>query len=143
MAEVPRSTQREGRMSDVELPSPPQRRRTWKTRAVVIAAVAGLLVGAGIGASAKEVAPATPAETVTLTEEVTPPACLEALDLADQGFTYAGEAMGAASDGFEAGSRFDIAGIEAATERISQAGDKIEAITADYQAAKAACRASG
>jgi hypothetical protein len=108
----------------------------------VIAAVIGLLIGAGIGVAGQKAEPAT-AETVTVTEEITPPACLEALELADQGFTYAGEAMGAASDGFEAGSRFDIAGIEAATERISQAGDKIEAITADYQAAKAACRASG
>jgi hypothetical protein len=121
---------------DVLLPPAPPKGRLWRTRALVIAAIVAGLVGAGVGA-------ATRPEPTTTTVAVAPQSCLDALDLADQGFTYAGEAMGAASDGFDAASRFDIAGLKDASARITAAGGKIEGITADYQAAKADCRSAG
>jgi hypothetical protein len=123
---------------DVLLPPAPPKRRLWRTRAVVIATVVGALIGIGAGAAIQP-----EPSTVTKTEAVAPQSCLDALDLADEGFTYAGEAMGAASDGFDAASRFDIAGLKAASGRITAAGDKIQGITGAYQAAKADCRSAG
>jgi hypothetical protein len=126
---------------DVLLPPAPPKRWLWRTRAVVTAAVVGALLGIGAGTAAQP-----EPSTVTRIEgvlEVAPQSCLDALDLADEGFTYAGEAMGAASDGFDAASRFDVAGLNDASARIRRAGDQIESITADYQAAKADCRSSG
>jgi hypothetical protein len=125
---------------DVLLPPAPPKRRLWRTRAVVIAATVGALIGIGAGAATRP-----EPSTVTRTEavEVAPQSCLDALDLADEGFTYAGEAMGAASDGFDAASRFDVDGLNAASDRITAAGDKIQGITAAYQAAKADCRSAG
>jgi hypothetical protein len=126
---------------DVLLPPAPPKRRLWRTRAVVIAAVVGALLGIGAGTAAQP-----EPSTVTRIEgvlEVAPQSCLEALDLADEGFGYAGEALQASADGFDAASRFDVAGIEAATERIELAGDHVEGIITDYQAAKAECRSAG
>jgi len=122
---------------DVLLPPAPPKRRLWRTRAVVIAAVVGALIGIGAGAATQ-----SEQHRVTNTEnvEVAPQSCLDALDLADRGFTYSAEAMDAAAEGFDAASRFDVAGLNTAAARISAAGDKIQGITADYLAAKADCR---
>jgi len=121
---------------DVLLPPAPPKGRLWRTRSLVIAAAVAVLVGAGVGAAARP-------EPTTTTVAVAPQSCLDALDLADRGFSYAGDAMGAASDGFDAVSRFDLAGVKDASTRISAAGDQIQSITADYQAAKADCRSAG
>jgi hypothetical protein len=125
---------------DVLLPPAPPKRRLWRTRALVIAAGIAAVIGAGAGAATQP-----EPNTVTKTEivEVAPQSCLDAIDLADEGFTYSAEAMDAAADGFGAASRFDVAGLNAASDRISAAGGKIQGITADYQTAKADCRSAG
>lgn len=57
-----------------------------------------------------------------------PASCLLALNLADQGFSFA-------SDGFQAVADTDIAALTTAT-------DKIHNLAPQYQAAKAECRGS-
>lgn len=76
-------------------------------------------------------APAKPAPTATATVNVptVPQACLDALDNADLGFTYAGQIMNAAS-------QLDAATMNAIT-------DKLTALAPTYNANKQACRAAG
>jgi hypothetical protein len=76
-------------------------------------------------------APAKPAATVTTTVAVptVPQSCLDALDNADLGFTYAGQALNAAAD-------FDVATMNAIT-------DKLTELAPIYNTNKAACRAVG
>ena len=103
--------------------------------------------GSGTATTAAESAPAV---TVTVpgpapapvikTVTKTPISCLEALDLADAGFTLAGEALGAAGKGFTAISEGDVDAVLAASKEMTTASDKID--PAPYQAAKAECRAT-
>lgn len=74
--------------------------------------------------------------------EVTPPICLEALDLAAEGFGYGATGAEAASDAFTAISNFDVAGIEEATGRIEEATDLMNALTPQLSEASDACRAA-
>lgn len=76
-------------------------------------------------------APAKPAPTVTTTVNVptVPQACLDALDSADQGFTLAAQ-------GFTAASEFDVATMNAVTEKLGE-------LAPTWNANKAACRAAG
>lgn len=105
------------------------------------AALLTALVGCGTSKANEAVANA-PRPTVTVTKTVTPPpvvatvnikqvpqACLDALDNADLGFTYAGQA-------FTAASELDVATMNAMTAKIAELAPK-------YNADKAACRAAG
>jgi hypothetical protein len=76
-------------------------------------------------------APAKPAPTVTTTQKVAtvPQSCLDALDNADLGFTYAGQIMNAAAE-------LDADTMNAITE-------KLTALAPTYNTNKAACRAAG
>lgn len=78
-------------------------------------------------------APAKPAPTVTTTTTVTvpnvPQSCLDALDNADTGFTYAGQIMTAAS-------RLDAESMNALTEKLTE-------LAPTYNANKTACREAG
>ena len=69
----------------------------------------------------------------------TPASCVKALDLADEGITYAGEALSALSDGLSSGS---ISGLRKSADKLTETSAKISAITPAYQAAKAECRAA-
>jgi len=84
-------------------------------------------------ATVTKTAPAKPAPTVSTTTTVSvatvPQACLDALDNADQGFTYASQIITAAGE-------FDVATMNAVTE-------KVTALAPKYNANKAACRAAG
>jgi hypothetical protein len=120
----------------------------------IVAVVAAFLIGGGVSAATSQAEPAkVPApitKTVTVagpervvtrdvpgperivtknvTKDVTPAACLTALDLADEAFGYAGEGFAAVAD-------MDVDGLSAATRKVTQ-------VTPRYQAAKAACRAA-
>jgi ABC-type transport system substrate-binding protein len=78
-------------------------------------------------------APAKPAPTATVTATATvaqvPQSCLDALDNADTGFTYAGQIMNAAAE-------LDADTMNAIT-------DKLTALAPTYNTNKAACRAAG
>ena len=79
------------------------------------------------------VAPAKPAPTVTVTRTASvaqvPQSCLDALDNADTGFTYAGQIMNAAA-------QLDSVTMNAYTEKLNQ-------LAPTYNANKAACRTAG
>lgn len=133
----------------------PKTRKRW-IKPTAIGAGA-FLIGALIGAAGqpepetvtKEVeVPVEKIVTETITEEVevevpvTPEACLEALDLSEQGFDLASQAMGYMSQAMTAASEFDIAGIEAATVELEVLNPQITALADPMNAAKAECRAS-
>jgi hypothetical protein len=132
----------------------------WKRKWVPFAAVGFgmLLVGVGIGSSGKgkpaDAAPApavtvtaspSPAPTVTKevtkTVEVTPASCLEALDLSEQGFTLAAEAMGYMSDGMTAAGNLDITGLTKANANLEKVNPKLSLLTQPMKKAAADCKA--
>lgn len=128
----------------------------WKRKWVPFAAIGavGLLVGFGIGEAGKaapsQKAPApavtvtatpSPAPTVTKTVEVTPASCLKALDLSEQGFTYAAEAMGYMSDALTAASEFNVAGLQKANADLDRVSPKMKELTTPMKSASAECRA--
>lgn len=117
--------------------------------------VAGLLIfGIGSAAGASGKAPAAepkPAPTVTVTAApvekrievvTTPPACLTALTLSEQAFGYAAEALGYSNDALKAASRLDVAGINAAKDKMDVLNPKIATLSPQLNTAKADCRAA-
>jgi len=134
-------------------PKTPLWNRKWFPYATL--GVAALLVGIGIGGSGKAKAepsapaPAvtvtatpTPAPTVTKTVEVAPASCLKALDLSEQGFSYAAEAMGYMGDALQAAGAFDVASLTKANEEIKVVTPKLKALTSPMKSASAECRAA-
>lgn len=109
---------------------------------------AGILVACGGGSTAAQDAAhptatvTAPAVTTTVKVPTVPQACLDALDDADTGFTYAGTALGAASDGFTAASLGNTSGLELATKTMDETTPKLTALAPQYNAAKAECRAA-
>jgi len=133
-------------------PLPPIYQRPWFP--FVATAALGLLIGMGIGAAAGPAqqkpiptvtqtvtAPPSPAPTVTQTVEVTPSACLRYIDLSEQGFGYAGESMSYMSDGIKAAGAQDVAGMNAASDKIKAVTGKMNALSPLSNAAKAECKA--
>lgn len=114
----------------------------------IIPTAAGLLLLGGCGSNDTAAPAATPTVTVTevaekeveVREMVVPQACLDALDYADEGFTYAADAMDASSRALFAAGEFDIAGIEAANDDIDTATSGLNSIADDYVASKESCR---
>lgn len=116
-----------------------------RNRAILFAAgglVLGLLLGFGLGQMNAKTETVEKMVEVEKRVEVTPQACLEALDLAGEGFDIGADASDAASDAFTAISNFDVAGIEAATARIEEATDLMNALSSPLGEASQACRAS-
>jgi hypothetical protein len=110
------------------------------TAVALVAAVA--LAGCGGTATSTPTVTKTTTKVDIRTETVkeVPEACLKALDLADEGFGYAGDALNAAQDGFAAIQDFDADALDAAAEDMKTAGDKTAGITEDYNSYKAQCR---
>lgn len=136
--------------------TPPTKRKRFNIKYAAIGAGA-FIIGSLLGAAGQ---PEPETETVTVTKEVevpvekiiteqvevevpvTPEACLEALDLSEQGFGLASEAMGYMSDAMTAASTFDIVALEAATAELEVLNPKLTALSDPMNAAKAECRAS-
>lgn len=72
-----------------------------------------------------------------------PPACSEALDLAEQVFLRAGDGLQAAGTAMRAAGEFDLDTISAQQGRLRHAGDEISRIGPEYRAAAGDCRAAG
>lgn len=115
----------------------------------------GLLIGVGVGGSGDKKPEAAPSPvptvtqtvtatppTITKTVEVTPASCLKYVDLSEQAFSYAAEAMGYMSDGLKAAGSFDVAAITAASEKLKTVTPKMNALSPQSNAAKAECKAS-
>jgi hypothetical protein len=125
------------------------KKKRWFTRPVVVLPIATLVLGLGLGMNNRP-DPVTITNTVEKPVDriikqdvkVTPVACLTALDLAEQGFTYSAEALGYTNEALQAASRLNVAGVNAATEKMKVLNPKISAMTGPMTAAKAQCRAS-
>lgn len=79
-------------------------------------------------------------EEVEVEKEVTPQACLDALDTADQIIAWASEGFGYAADGMMAAIEYDAAGLDIATENLNGITANVEAETTGFIADSADCR---
>lgn len=125
-------------------------KRTWMIPVGVF--FLGVVVGTGgdegnspqVQPVAAAVAPA-PAPTVTVTAEaktVSSPECREALDLADKGFTLAGEGFTQVSEVMGAVSRLDAEGVAEGNRKMSATAGGLRGVMSPYKAAALLCRAS-
>jgi len=127
-----------------EWPPMPEKKPQTPVKTHVLWGAATLLAltaGLGIGGANTEATSAS-GEPVVETVNVTPDACLEALDYAEEVIDYAADGMSAAADVMLAASQLDVAGIEEATARIREAGDAAERIGPAYRAARDECRSA-
>ena len=122
---------------------------------VAVGAVA-LLIGIAIGASdtpkTVEVVKEVPGPERVVTKEVTkevkvdvpvtPASCLTYITLSEEGFGYAGDAMGHLSDALSAASEFNVPAMEAANVKLKAVTPKMNDLAPRSNAAKAECRAA-
>lgn len=140
VAAIHEDPSRQGRKAATKNRTKPMK-KPLTTLALGAALLTGL-VGCGTGKANEAVAnaprptvtvtaPAKPAPTVTTTVNVptVPQACLDALTSAEQGFDLAAQ-------GFTAASNFDVATMNAVTEKLGK-------LAPTWNANKAACRAAG
>jgi hypothetical protein len=142
------------------------RKTTYLTTAGVMAAfLIGVAAGAGGGDQAADGAAvakpkpaptvtATVTETETVTTEVTPQACLDALDLGETAIAGAAEVMAITGEAFtdvvpaaiEAAALWDTEALDATTAQMGALNDRLDGVNIGdpdaYNAAAAACRAS-
>jgi hypothetical protein len=114
---------------------PPQLRprgRRWLVPVLmpILAGVAGIAVGA-----------TTALTGAGRTTEV-PQACLDAIDIAEQGFGATADAMTGMQGAFIALGEADDAALEQATEDVNLATDRMHALTPGWDAARTDCRAA-
>lgn len=129
----------------------PRKQKFWQKKWFPMAAVGtgalllGVIVGAGGQPEPVEVVREVPGPervvTKTVEKEVTPKACLEALDLSQQGFTYSSEAMGYMSTALTAAGNFDVATLEQTKLDLEKLTPKMGALTMPMQKANSDCRA--
>ena len=98
---------------------------------LVVAGLTALAVGVGIGAAGSN---------STTTPGPAPAACMQALDGAESVMDLSAQAMYAMSEGIDAGSRFDAAGIQATTEKLKALTPKMGDARQAYDAAAGQCR---
>ena len=100
-----------------------------------------------------EQTPAPEAAVVTVTPEPVvvekevrvaeiPAVCLDALDRADEAFSFTGDIFGIVGEVFQAISEFDVVGMERAGEKISEAREQLDPKLDAYVTARDACRAN-
>lgn len=119
--------------------------------ASILAFLVGIGAGAASGGTSEAVAEPTPAVTVTAAPEVreklvevtkTPASCRLALDLADQGFRYAGDGFAVVGEIFSGLQQGNLSAIPQLTDELQSVQKKQAVIVPEYQSAKANCRAS-
>ena len=102
------------------------------TAKLIATGLTALAVGVGIGATGGASETSGPALT----------ACTQALDSADTVMALSAQALYAMSEGVDAGSRFDAAGIQATTEKLKVLTPKISDARQAYDTAAGQCRAA-
>ena len=112
----------------------PKRPRLWPV--VAATAVAAGLVGGGIGGAV------TAASTEPEVRTVTPPECIEALDLAGGVMTVLSEVAKVSSDGARAAYSRNGAELDRVTAMTEELNAKLEEQTAPLGDAASTCRAS-
>ena len=117
---------------------------------LIATGLAALAVGVGIGAAgtggsttpdpAPTVTVSAPPKVETKTVEKAPAACMQALDDAEVVMDLSRQAILAMAEGADAGSRLDVAGIEAATEKVQALTPKMGDARQAYNGAAGQCR---
>lgn len=75
-------------------------------------------------------------------EPVTPEACVEALDTAEEAFSLAGRGFGYVTDLMDAVLEFDVDLMERTTEGFEEVADDLDPLTTQYRQDSAKCRAT-
>lgn len=135
-----------------DAPPAPKKRPSWLLPAVVAVLAGSIGYGAAGGAAAapeanvvtetkeveviKEVE--VPVETIV---EVTPAACLEALDLAADGFDIAADMIGLIEPAARAGLEVNVDAISEITSSMAASNAQLEELTPRASAASTQCRA--
>lgn len=117
---------------------------------ITIGAVGVTAFVLGIAASPSTAEPETVTETVTVTAEpeevqveVTPQACLDALDDADTALVMAGDGFSVVADAFGASADLDVYALEVALGELESMTPLMEAAMDTYVASSTQCRAGG
>ncbi|WP_104138750.1 hypothetical protein [Arthrobacter sp. ZGTC131] len=137
--------------SQVGLPLPPQaaepekRKRKPKWFLPAGLAVAGLVLGFGAGVGAKPepeivVQEKIVEKEVEVVKEVTPPSCIEALDVTQEAIELFSTYPEMAHDAVQAAGTFDTAGLQAVTRKIETFNSDLDKLTPKVGAPVAACR---
>ena len=123
---------------------------------LTIVAVSGITYMIGYSTKPTAVSAQTPApeatvvtvtpEPVVVEKEVRvteiPAVCFDALDRADEAFSFTGDVFGIVGEVFQAISEFDVVGMERAGEKISEAREQLDPKLDAYVTARDACRAN-
>lgn len=118
-------------------PAPKKSRKVLRGLGWTAALITAFTLGAGINSGGETTAEPLPAETVTetVTEtetvEVTPAACVTAIERADEILYLAGEGFNASADAMDAFVTLDVAAIEDATYRLADLNTQVTGI--DYR----------
>ncbi len=114
----------------------------------LVTGVLAMVIGTAIGASGQpkpvitEVPGPERVVTKTVEKEVTPAACLKALDLSEQGFSYAAEAMGYMSDALTAAGNLNVPAMQKANADLAVVSPKMKQLTTPMKTASTECRAA-
>jgi hypothetical protein len=111
--------------------------------------VAGLVLGFGAGVGNKpepvtieKIVEVEKEVEVEVVKEVTPPACIEALDVATEAIELFGTYPEMAADAVKAAGSFDTPGLNAVTKRIETFNSDLGKLTPKIAAPVAICRGS-
>lgn len=130
----------------------PARRSILRKAAWPLATVAAFTVGAALAGSAQPepehievavpaVAPEPEKVEVEVEVPVTPTACLEALDAAEDSFKISEEAWGITADMFAAAGNFDVSGMKAGSASLDALQPDLGAAVDRFGVEAVACRA--
>ncbi|MFC9335849.1 hypothetical protein [Arthrobacter sp. NPDC057009] len=126
-------------------PEPGKPKRKWLLP--VGLAVAGLVLGFGAGMGAKPEPEIVVQEKIVekeveveVVKEVTPPSCIEALDVTQEAIELFSTYPEMANDAVQAAGTFDTAGLQAATRKIETFNSDLGKLTPKVGAPVAACR---
>ena len=120
-------------------------KKMFTVRRLALAVVMGLtfVIGISVGASGEPV-PVTETKTVEVEKEVrvevTPEACLHALNNADLVNMTSGQGFDLLAQGMTAAESFDVAGMQDAIDRLEVLAPELQSALETYEEAAAACR---
>lgn len=127
-------------------PQPKNKSRAARIGWAVLAVFVVFLAGYGIGNSgpAPAAKPEVKTETQTVTVTETPASCAEALTAADTVIATAGEGFNITAEAMGAAASFDVAGVEAATEKLTALNkDQLTPQLEAYKTARENCKSEG
>lgn len=114
-------------------------------RRFLLPAVVGVLalaLGVGLGQMNAKTEIVERTVEVEKTVEITPPACIEALDLAAEGFGYTADFADVTSKAFTAIGNFDVAAFDPLLVEMNDLTEKVSGLAPRLAPLSSACRAA-